>query len=165
MKQKTKIQSLAMAIAKQVVEKKRTGKDSVRRANAVREAFTAALNERVKRMLTEKREALRNSSHLWETLEQNESFLDGIKAIGSMAAGAVGNAVASGLGVDGKKVGMIVRAFKKKKGKQYDVSKVKRKKKVAPSHDHGNVVKMDRSEFNEKIKAAGGNLKKVSSLS
>lgn len=161
--QKTKIESLAMAMAKMLVEKKRTGGDSVKRANAVREAFKVAMDERVKRLLNEKREAIRNSTHLWETPEQNEGFLDGIRAIGSAAAGAVGNAVASGLGVNGKTVGKIVRAFKKKKGKQYDVSKVPTKKKTtpAPAHDHSNVVKMDRATFNKKIKSASGNLRKV----
>jgi hypothetical protein len=163
--QKTKVESLAMAVAKMLAEKKRTGKDSARRAEAVREAFQVALNERVKKLLSEKREALRNSSQLWETLEANEGFLNGIKAIVSAAAGAGGNAVASGLGISGNKVGKIVKAFKKKKGKQYDVSKAPTRRKLAkrpmtkPSTTEP--IKMSRTDFARHLKQSGNQLNKM----
>jgi uncharacterized membrane protein YqiK len=115
--QDAKLKSLAIAIAEHRVETKRKGKASAAKVKALRETFRVAMDARIKKMLTEKRKAIRNSAHLWETLEQNESFLDGIKAIGSAAAGAVGNAVADGLGINGKKVGKIVRGIPKEKRK------------------------------------------------
>jgi hypothetical protein len=173
MLQKEQLKSLAIAIAKEQLEKKFKGGASAAKKKAVQQAFSIALNGVIARKMQEKRQAFKSAHDLWEAPAQDEGFMDGLAALGSVTGHAIGHAVAKGLGVSGKSVAKVIRAFRKKKnGKEYQVSKVPAQKKSAhtpvhaPAHPAGhagsNVVKMDRKEFSKKLKAAGNNTRKVS---
>jgi hypothetical protein len=87
--------------------------------------------------------------------QQHETFLDGVKAAGSAIENVAAGAVADGLGVNTKKLGAVVKAFRRKKPK-FQTTKVPRAaKKLKTSEPANAAVKMTRQDFAKKLKSSG----------
>jgi hypothetical protein len=92
----------------------------------------------------------------------DETFRDGIKAAGSAIGNVAAGAVADSLGVNTKKLGAVVKAFRRKKPK-FQTSKVPRAaKRLKSSEAAPSAVKMTRQDFAKNLKGSGNRLDKMS---
>jgi hypothetical protein len=162
------------ALTKHIALKIITGKESLVHQEAVRQAFRESMSERIAPKIKaaadlQRKEGLPHyldcyAEHL-AAQQQHETFLDGVKAVGSGLGSVVARAVADGTGVNIKKLGGVVKAFRKKKAKaKFTTSKVPttaKKSKPTPKPAHTVPVRIDRKAFAASLKAAGGDLRKV----
>jgi hypothetical protein len=149
------------ALTKHIAHKVATGKESLIHPEAVRQAFRESLSERIAPKIkaaadVQRKEGLPHyldcyAEHM-AAQQQHETFLDGVKAVGSGLGSVAGRAVADGTGVNIKKLGGVVRAFRRKKPKAL---------RRGPKPAHTEPQKIDRKEFAASLKAAGGDLRKV----
>ena len=149
------------ALTKHIGHKVATGKESLVHREAVRESFQNAMSERIAPMIKaaadlQRKEGLPHYLDCYAehtaAQQQDETFLDGVKAVGSGLGSVVARAVADGTGVNIKKLGGVVRAFRRKKPKAL---------RRGPKPAHTEPQKIDRKEFAASLKAAGGDLRKV----
>jgi hypothetical protein len=102
--------------------------------------------------------------------KRDESFAAGLAAIGGALGHATVRAIGDGLGANTKRLGNIVKAFRRKQAAQKTSSskvptrkkpKGKPKLKVVASNKP---VKMDRATFVAKLRASGNQLHKIKNL-
>ena len=163
--------SLMKALTKHIAHKIITGKESLVHQEAVRQAFRESMSERIAPKIKaaadlQRKEGLPHYLDCYAehtaAQQQDETFLDGVKAVGSGLGSVAGRAVADGTGVNIKKLGGVVRAFRKKKAKpKFTTSKVPTTAKKPTPPRHTVPVKIDRKAFAASLKAAGGDLRKV----
>jgi hypothetical protein len=136
---------------------------------AMKKKIRESLKKRVKLVIAEMRkershQAIGDYLDLRRTVtDVDETWSDFGRTIGKAALHITGHAVAHGLGLTTKKstFSRVIGAAKKKK--KYNAAKVGKKAKIA-----GNAgslaapIKMDRREFNKRLKAAGNRLNKTS---
>jgi hypothetical protein len=153
--------TLMKALTKHIAHKVATGKESLVHREAVRQAFRESMSERIAPKIKaaadlQRKEGLPHYLDCYAehtaAQQQDETFLDGVKAVGSGLGSVAGRAVADGTGVNIKKLDGVVRAFRRKKPKA-----LRRGRKPA----HTEPQKIDRKEFAASLKAAGGDVRKV----
>jgi hypothetical protein len=163
--------TLMKVLTKHISNKVATGKESLFHQEAVRQAFRESMSERIAPRIKaaadlQRKEGLPHyldcyAKHM-AAQQQHETFLDGVKAVGSGLGSVAGRAVADGTGVNIKKLGGVVRAFRKKKAKpKFTTSKVPTTVMKPTPAAHTEPVKIDRKDFAASLKAAGGNLRKI----
>jgi hypothetical protein len=159
MRDKTK--TLMKALTRYIANRATTGKESLVHQEAVRQAFRESMSERIAPKIKaaadlQRKEGLPHYLDCYAehtaAQQQDETFLDGVKAVGSGLGSVAGRAVADGTGVNIKKLGGVVRAFRRKKPKAL---------RRGPKPAHTEPQKIDRKEFAASLKAAGGDLRKV----
>jgi hypothetical protein len=169
--------TLKKALIKQIANKITTRKESLVHQEAVRQAFRESMSERIAPKIKaaadlQRKEGLPHYLDCYAghtaAQQQDETFLDGVKAVGSGLGSVAGRAVAVGTGVNIKKLGGVVRAFRKKAKAKGTISTVTPTKKptpkqLTPEPAHTEPQKLDRKEFAASLKAAGGDLRKVRS--
>jgi hypothetical protein len=169
--------TLLKALTKHIASKIITGKESLIHQEAVRQAFRDSMSERIAPMIKaaanlQRKEGLPHYLDCYAehtaAQQQDEGFLDSIKSIGSGFGSVAVRAVADGTGVNIKKLGGVVRAFRKKQAKpKFTTSKVPTAakkptpKKPTPISAHIEPQKIDRKDFAASLKAAGGDLRKI----
>jgi hypothetical protein len=164
--------NLMTALNRRIAEKIRTGQESLARQKAVKEAFAQALAERLRPMIAEmvciqKEQAIPHYLDCCaKHTKQDESFAAGLAAIGAAVGHTTVQAIGNGLGVDTKRLGRIVKAFRRKKPSQtVAVSKAPKTLKRKPKLTHPvstQPIKIDRKEFAAKLRASNNRLDKTS---
>jgi hypothetical protein len=159
------------ALTQHIAHKVATGKESLIHREAVRQAFRESLSERIAPKIKaaadlQRKEGLPHYLDCYAehtaAQQQDETFLDGVKAVGSGFGSVAVRAVADGTGVNIKKLGGVVKAFRKKKAKpKFTTSKVPTTAKKPTPPAHSVPVKIDRKAFAASLKAAGGDLRKI----
>jgi hypothetical protein len=159
------------ALTKQIAARVATGKESMLHRKAVRESFQNAMSERFAPMIKaaadlQRKEGLPHyldcyAEHM-AAQQQHETFLDGVKAVGSGLGSVAARAVADGLGVNTKKLGTVVKAFRRKKPKFQTPKLPRAAKKLKSSEPAPAAVKMTRQDFAKKLKSSGNRLDKMS---
>jgi hypothetical protein len=167
---------LIKALARHVAEIVIKGKENLIKKRLAKEAFQNTMKERLKPILQETRRIQREEGfpHYLDCVathkKQDENYAAGLAAIGGALGHATVRAIGDGLGVPTKRLGNIVRAFRRKQPAQKpSISKVptrkkpkgKPKLKVVASNEP---VKMDRATFVAKLRASGNQLHKIKDL-
>jgi lipoate-protein ligase A len=163
------------ALTKHIANRIATGQESLLHQEAVRQAFRESMSERIAPMIKaaadlQRKEGLPHYLDCYAahtaaqvTTGVDETFRDGIKAAGSAIGSVAAGAVADGTGVNIKKLGAVVKAFRRRKPK-FQTTKVPRAaKKRKSSEPAPTAVRMTRQDFAASLKAAGGDLRKVKS--
>jgi hypothetical protein len=160
------------ALQRHIFEKVRTGKANLVKEAAAKATFENAITARINKLIEEKKQTLKENGYLWDYVDgfnraTNESFLDGLKAVGSAAGSAAAGAVSDGTGINLKKLAKVVRAFQKPKAKaNFSVSKVPSRRKARPKLVVSNEpIKMSRQDFAKHLRSSGNQLHKIKNLS
>jgi hypothetical protein len=171
MRESTKV--LMKTMTAHIAKKIATGKADLQKDQQAKQAFRNTMKERLKPILEETRRIQREEgfAHYLDCVaghkKQDENFAAGLAAIGGALGHATVRAICDDLGVPTKRLGNIVKAFRRKQPAQkVSVSKVptrkklkgKPKLKIVASNDP---VKMDRKAFAAHLKSFGNDLRKI----